>query len=217
MNPPRRFMSAALGIFAVLAVAAPASAYDIRTIDQVYALDKAEDVRIELGAGTLRIEPSPDHKLRATVTVECRHMSSSCRRRAKRVELEGGYEDGAFLLKFEGLPRMNNHGLSVNAILQVPRDLDLAVDVGAGEVNVHDIEKNVRVDLGVGQVNVDMRDAHVGSVALDIGLGDARLHRMKEQIEGHGWLSKSLEWEDGTGRSRVRVHIGVGDADVALK
>ena len=208
---------ALVALVASVAFAAPALARDVRTLEQVYSLDKAREVRIEIGAGRLRISPTADRKLRASLTVQCHPWDNGCERRAKQLELSGGYQGDTFVLKVEGLPKMNTHGLSVDAVLQVPRALALAIEMGAGQVNVHDLEKNVRVDVGVGEVSVDMMDARVGSVAMDVGLGDARLRRGGNRIEGQGWLSKTLHWSDGAGSSRVSVHIGVGDAAVELK
>jgi len=221
MKPLRPVASLALGVSTALLVtfasAAPTRADDVRTFEQVYTLDKADGARIEIGAGTLRIEPARDHKLRATVTLQCQHVDTGCARRAKNISLEGGYLGRQFVLKLEGLPKMNTRGLSANAVIQVPRELDVELVVGAGQVVVHDLEKDVRVDLGVGEVSVDMRDARVGSVAMDIGLGDARLRRRDHDIDSHGWLSKSVDWTGGAGPGRVHVHIGVGDAEVSLK
>jgi hypothetical protein len=198
-----------------LLAAVPAVASDVRDIHQVYSLTEARSVRVEIPAGSIRLETVPDRKLRADLTVKCSGWSDRCVERAKRVELVGGYEDGTFVLRVEGMPKNNNHGMSLSGTVQIPRDLALNMEMGAGDLNLFGIERDAEVSLGAGDLGVHMRERAARSVNMEVGLGDATLRRPGEHVSGHGFISKSLYWR-GTGPADVHLHLGVGDINATL-
>lgn len=198
-----------------LALASPAGAADIRDIHQVYSLTHARSVRIELPAGDLRVETIPQHKLRVDLTLKCRSWSDNCHERTRNVEIVGGYEGDVFVLKLANVPKSNFNGLSLHGTLQVPRDLALDLALGAGDLDLWGIGSDTDVSLGAGDLTVHLREDDTRSVAMQVGLGDASLHRHGERIEGHGFLSKTLSWS-GSGRAVVNLHLGVGDVSARL-
>src|SRR5690242_3849258 len=198
-----------------LVAAAPAVASDIRDIHQVYSLSEARSVRVEIPAGSIRLETVSDRKVRADLTVKCSGWSDRCVERAKRVEIVGGYQDGTFVLRVEGMPKNNNHGMSLNGTVQVPRDLALDMQMGAGDLSLFGIEKDADVSLGAGDLGVHMRERAARSVNMEVGLGDATLRRPGERVSGRGFISKTLYWR-GTGPADVRLHLGVGDINATL-
>ncbi len=200
-----------------LAAAAPASAGQVRTLQQVYAINQARSVRIEFDAGELRIEAVPGSKLRANVEASCRHDDDECLERAERVRLAGSFEGQTFVLRVQGVPKLSHRGLELGAVFQVPRDLPLDVKMGAGDLEIRDLAEDVDVELGVGEVNLHLRNGDVGSVRMHVGVGDATLRQDGHTVEGSGWLGKKLHWTGGSGDGRVTVELGVGDAEVTLR
>ena len=51
------------------------------------------------------------------------------------------------MVKLEGLAKFNNRGLEVTLRLAVPRELELDVEMGAGELDVRGAENDVTVDV----------------------------------------------------------------------
>jgi hypothetical protein len=198
-----------------LALVAPARAADVRDIRQVYSLTHARSVRIELPAGDLRVETIPEHKLRLDLTLKCRGWSADCGNRTRNVEIVGGYEGDVFVLKLANTPKTNFSGLSLHGTLQVPRDLALDFSLGAGDLDLWGLGADTDVSLGAGDLTVHLREGDTRSVDMQVGLGDATLHRNGQRIEGHGFLSKSLSWS-GSGRAVVNLHLGVGDVSARL-
>ncbi len=198
-----------------LALAAQAGAADIRDVSQVYSLTHARSVRIELPAGDIRVETIPQHKLRVDLTLKCRSWSDNCRERARNVEIVGGYEGDVFVLKLANVPKTNFNGLSLHGTVQVPRDLAPDFALGAGDLDLWGIGSDTDVSLGAGDLTVHLREDDTRSVDMQVGLGDASLHRHGERIGGRGFLSKSLSWS-GSGRAVVNLHLGVGDVSARL-
>jgi hypothetical protein len=209
-------LALALALAAPLALASQAAAEDIRTLKQVYALDHARNVDLQFPAGDLRIEPSPDDRLRVVATIRCHRFRSNCEERAREVELSGSGSGDQFALRFDGMRRLHNMGLSIDATVQVPRGCSLTLNMGAGDLNIYDLHKDLDVRLGAGDATIHMHEGDVSQVQVHVGLGDATLHRRGQSIDGHGFLSKAIRWNGGEGRARVELELGVGEAAVRL-
>jgi hypothetical protein len=204
-------------LFAALALvlAVPASASQTLRASKDFVVGDASEVRVDFPAGSLEIGTSPDSRLHATMTARCK-FGHDCSRRAENLRLVSETHGRTLVVKLEGLAKFNNKGLEVTLRLAVPRELELDVEMGAGELDVRGAENDVTVDVGAGDVEIRIPQQAVRSVHVDVGVGDATFRAPHGRVRGGGWISKHLAWDDGAGDARVRVHLGVGDASVML-
>ena len=207
MNP--RWMPALL----VLALGTPAFASEKFTASKDFDAGDATGVRVRFPAGSLQIARSPDRRVHATMTARCKW--GDCSDRVEKMRLVSDQHGDRLDIKLEGL---NHHSswLEVTLRLEIPRELDVDVDMGAGDLDVRGTEQDVNVELGAGDIDIRVPEQAVRSVVLDVGVGDATMRASRGRVRPSGWLGKHLDWDEGEGAARVRVHLGVGDASVML-
>ncbi|MBI1796959.1 MAG: hypothetical protein HYR74_07895 [Candidatus Eisenbacteria bacterium] len=218
LRPSRTALGAALpGLLLAFALTAPAAAdegHTARTLKGSWAVG-GRTVRIDLPPGRIAIEPSPDARLTAELDVRCA-FGNDCEERAAELELETGREESAFRLGVRGMPAVNTRGLSLRGRILVPRGAAVEIDMGAGEISVRGVDGDLDVNVGAGEVSVRMPERAVRSVRMSVGIGEASLAVAGRDIESHGWLGHRVRWGDGSGRSRVNVSLGVGEANVSV-
>ena len=90
------------------------------------------------------------------------------------------------------------------------------LEVGVGNVRVDAPQGDIFVDLGVGEAVVTAVAASYGPVKASGGVGDARIVASGDRIEGEGFVGHSTSWV-GSGRHRIEIEVGVGDARVTLE
>jgi hypothetical protein len=94
--------------------------------------------------------------------------------------------------------------------------MDLDLDMGVGDLKVDDIEGDLHVELGVGDADIRASSAAVRSVDVQAGVGDAGVIANGNRVRRHGFIGSTASWDEGRGRSEVRLHVGVGDATVRV-
>jgi hypothetical protein len=52
---------------------------------------------------------------------------------------------------------------------------------------------------------------------VETGIGDANIHGGGSDTESHGFIGSRATWDAGSGRSAVRLHVGVGEGRVRLE
>lgn len=200
----------------LLVTTVPAAAGTVRTLERTEPVRESRSVDVRFSVGDLRVRPSDDGAIHATVDVDCSSSSRRCREDAKEITLEVRRAGGTLILEVEGFPHFGCKGLSTDVRLAMPRGLDLKVDTGVADVEIEGITGDVEVDVGVGDVDVRTLAAGVRSVDLDAGVGDVSLSVDGHSIEGTGFVGKGLKWHKGTGEARIEIDCGVGDIEVEL-
>ena len=207
-------LALSLCLIALLAPAAWA-ARELGSLEGAWPRGATREVRIDFPVGELRLETSDDATIRATLWVRCQRNTDACVERSRNLKLVTDEKDGVRTIELKGYPRTNNKGLQVELVIQVPKGLDVDVDMGVGEAIVRGLDGEVRVNLGVGEVNVRMPQQGVGDVKLGVGVGEVSLAADGRSRNGSGFLGHSLKWT-GKGAKRVDVECGVGEVSVRL-
>jgi hypothetical protein len=191
---------------------------DERTLRRSYRLDPGSEVRIEVPYGGVRVERGEPGRVEVVLVGECEHGGDRCRDRLARVEVEGRERADRLEIEVTGLPRMSGRGLQLDLHVLVPAGHALAVDMGAGEIRVEDLDRDVRVELGAGQIDVRLAERTVGSVDLSAGVGEARLERASGTVETERrhLVGGSVEWRAGPGEAHVDLEVGAGEVVVRL-
>lgn len=210
---------ALLTLLALLVPAAAAAGEKpaIRTLDARFAGAGVELVELEFPVGQVIVAGHDGRDVVVKVDLACETTRSrSCREAAREVRLVGKVSDERLHVELDNWPRVSGRGLEARAKVHVPRFLALRCDLGVGELKVSGMERDVAIDLGVGEVHVSLPEHAVGTVDLDVGVGEADLSSSHGSQAGKGFIAKELHWRKGKGEAAVRVDCGVGEINVAL-
>jgi len=207
--------STVLAVLATLALALPARADTVR--EASYPLAAGQRVRLEFPTGTLKVEPSDDERVHVRMTLRCERDNEGCLERAKTLELKGESSGNVVRVKVENWPpKLNPIGLHIETVARVPRARELAISLGAGQLDLTGHRGDLDVELGVGDATIALGRADTRRVRLEVGVGDAHLKRGAETIGGEGFIGHVVDWDQGKGRSEVKVKVGVGKVEVTL-
>lgn len=207
-----------LTYLALLALALPAPAGSAVTRDVSFPLSAGQRVKLEFPTGTLRIEPSDGDRVQVRTTLRCDRDDDKCAERAQSIEVVSVSSSSTLRVKLQGWPpRWNPLGLHLETVARVPRARALDVTLGVGQLEVKDHRGDLAADVGVGDAIVTAARSDARRVRLEVGVGDARLNRGGETIGGAGFIGHVVDWDQGKGRSELRVKVGVGKVEVTLR
>jgi hypothetical protein len=175
-------------------------------------------VRIDLRYGDVRIEPGSPGRVEAELRIRCEHDSRRCAEHLEEIDLEADASGERLRLRVVGLPRFSSHGTGIELRVLVPPGFAVDADVGAGRIEVLDVDDDLRVDLGAGEIQVRMPEEAVRSVEARAGVGEARLERDGTAVAPRRHLvGGQVEWESGTGAAFVDLRVGAGEVAVRLE
>lgn len=207
-----------LTLAALLRVVPAGADETVRAFKQQIPVGSAAKVALDFPVGEVRVEAWDEAKVDLDVKIECDRPTTRCKEAAQKLRLVYDSSGDRLRVEIKDWPRFNGtKGLEVHALIRVPRELSLSVDMGVGELTVTGIQGDVSADLGVGEVSVILPRASIGSVNLDTGVGEANLVVDGRRYESSGLVAKELRWNKGAGRSGVTVDCGVGEIDVRLE
>lgn len=212
-------MKLPLAVLALLLfLAAPASADDDRTVRTLRGSwdTGTRTIRLDLPPSGITIEAAKDGRTSVELDVRC-DRGRRCEERAENVALDADLGERSFRLRVEDHWTLKTRGLSLRGRIAVPRGAAVEVDMGVGALEVHGLDGDLDVDLGVGKLKVRMAERAVRSVRVGVGVGEGALAVAGRNVEGSGWLGNSVRWSDGSGRARINVSVGVGEAKVTLQ
>lgn len=172
---------------------------------------------VELPVGALTLRSTDGQQARIEMSVNC-GWRGNCER-ADRIELRVDRIGEMLMIRLENFPE-SVRSLSVDLSLEVPRTFALTLEHGVGDSEIIGLLGDIEVELGVGDVFVESPAGAFRSVSAEVGVGDAdfRLGRSRAgERDGFLFLANQVEWNEGTGDSRIEIEVGVGDAEVSLK
>lgn len=206
-------------LFLALALTAPLAAnageIPVRRVAQTFPAGDFKEARLDIPVGELEVVAGDGSQVSVDVEFRC-GREGRCREAAKDVRVLVTSTGDQFKLRMTDWPKLSGRGLSVRVKVAVPASLPVNADLGVGELRVEGLEGNLMADIGVGEASVDLPAAAVGSVDLDVGIGDATLRADGKRRSSSGVGAKAIHWSDGKGQSRVNVDCGVGEAAVTL-
>ncbi len=208
-----------LSVTMALVLTLPAAAEDhprVRTLTGNLTTTGVQRLELRLPPGSVRIEPSPDGRVRVDLDVHCAFGNSRCAETAKRLTLESSRQGNTLEVRVDGMSTLSALGLNVRGLILVPQGKALEVHFPAGELTIKGVRGDLNVDVGAGEVAIVLHEGDVRSIRLGVGIGEASLSVAGRNIEGSGWLGHKVRWGEGTGASRVAVNLGVGELDVTL-
>ena len=230
---------AVAALFLVL-TAAPARAGTTRNLNGDYAVGSARRLVLGVPFGEIRLRGTDDSRVVVRVRGECDdddgekfleglRLESSNRGGTLKVQLEGakihGRWDSDHNDDDDSDDRRNRRHRDrdpdgdshLTVIVDVPRALQVNLNMGAGEVNVEGLRRDLSIDLGAGSVSVRMMERHVGSVDVNMAIGETKIHQGGRSREYTRVLGGPVHWREGKGDAGIDVNIGAGEVDVSLE
>ncbi len=204
---------------AALATAAHAGS-KAREISRTFPIEAGQTLRLDLSVGEILIEGADIDKIEVELRIECRWGDDDdCARLLEKVDLESRTTARRQVLEIVSDSSWRKTKLEIEGEFRVPRGTSLEVDMGVGELTIEGVAADIAADLGVGELTIRIPAAAVGSVGLDAGVGEAKLHGAGAFIEGRRSMLVGSEvyWAEGEGEARVRADVGVGEATVYLE
>ena len=197
----------------------PASADEVvRSFHQQIPVANAQKINLDFPVGELNVDPGDGGQVGLDVKVMCREKTGRCADAAHDLKLIYDNSGDVFRIQMKRFPKFGgSKNMHVVAHITVPRELAVHAELGVGEMNIQGLTGNLDVDLGVGEVNVTLPKEAVASVNIDTGIGEATLIAAGRRYESSGLMTRTIAWNKGTGRSKVKVDCGVGEIDVSLK
>ncbi len=191
----------AVAALAVAATAAPTRADDW---SKTYQISSRADLHVSTDDGDVNITPSDQKQIDVKVTTEGYKIGTS------DVRLEES-QNGDHVSVAVRMPHMSwsfwgNHHRSIHVELRVPRDLDLEVRTGDGNVNSQAVSGHIHFETG---------DGNITATGLK---GEITLHSGDGRIEASG-LDGSVRADSGDGHVNVQgrfdsLDVKTGDGSI---
>lgn len=225
MHTMRRPASGWLAAVLLPALAgAPAVAWGLdpegegRTISRDLQVQQIQEVRIDFPHGELEIESGEPGRVEVRLLADCERGGDRCRDRLERLAVESRSTQDALEIRIEGVPRHSSKGLRLRLRIRVPAEQRVDVDMGAGELRVTDLGRDLRVHLGAGEIEIRLPESAVGVVDLEAGVGETSLRVRGREVDGERrhLVGGSLHWDEGPGEAHVEAEVGAGEVQVRL-
>ena len=191
-----------------------------REISRTFALEAGQTLRLDLSVGEMRIEGADVDKVEAELRIECRWGNDEdCERLLEKVDLDSRTTSRRLIIEIESDSSWRKTKLEIEGEFRVPRGVTLEVDMGVGDLTIEGVETDLSADLGCGELSIRIPAAKVRSVAIDAGVGEAKLLGAGTFVKGRRSMLVGSEvfWDQGKGEARVRADVGVGEATVYLE
>ncbi|SFC30517.1 DUF4097 family beta strand repeat-containing protein [Ruminococcus albus] len=180
----------------------------LTSVSEDVELGKTESVKIDMGAGTLKVLPSSDDRVHIEGDVPKNYTLKESGG-TLLVDLHSGWNLNFGFLDLDKT--------TVDATLYLPdKEYEMVeLDVGAGEITVNDIKcKKASFETGAGELTAKGINC-TGEVKVDIGAGDIKFtHSVTGGLDvdiGAGDFEYS-----GEVNGDIDVDCGVGDCDIEL-
>jgi hypothetical protein len=211
-------LTASLALLAALLWGGPAGAKEIvRAFRQQIPVGTAGRIYLDFPVGEVQVVGGDDRRVDLDVKITCNEETSRCEDAARSLRVVFNRADGQLAVRIAGWPHFGaTKGLNVDAVLRVPRNLPLRTDLRIGKLTIEGIASDVTAHLGVGEVHVTLPKEAIGSAALDTGIGEAHLLAAGRHYSSEGLFTRTIHWDKGQGRARVKVGCRVGEIHVTL-
>lgn len=205
-------------VLLALGTAAAASADAFREIQASHALTEGQSIYLDFHSGDLEIVAGTGKEVEIEMEIECEWRRSDCEDVLDDIDIDWRSSKRRLFLEVEGLASWRRARVEVDATVRIPPTAPLAVEMAAGRLVIDGPTNDVRIDMGAGEIRLSMPESAVDGVAVDVGVGDAKLRSTSEYLSGQRQMliGSEVRWDDGPGNARIDIELGAGDATVWL-
>jgi hypothetical protein len=214
-------MRSLAAILLTLTVLTPAFAKEaFREISTSFALESETSVRLDIPLAEVSVEGFEGDNIEVDFTATCRRPASQ---HCDEILAELGFESHRLRrqvrIDLVGYPKWGKGKVELEGTIRVPQAIEVEMEIGIGQLDLKELTGDLRVELGVGQVNAWLDESKVRSVTLDAGVGESELYGPDARVQGRRSMlvGSEIYWDEGSGKSRVFIEVGVGEISVWLE
>lgn len=180
----------------------------------------AELVRLSVPAGEMEVVGIAGDKVIAEATAVCENADAdACHKLLIAMEWKQKAGSIAELsLSPTGVSEYNQ--VKVKVKIGVPKDKNLEVNLGAGELSISDTSACLIAELNAGQINLSFEQSLLASASLSAMVGDAKLVAINgETTSGNrsALVGAHLDWNGDKGHCHTQAKVLAGEAKLTLK
>jgi preprotein translocase subunit SecF len=198
---------------AVLLTATAAQAATLQTVDGHWPAGRAQALAIRFPVGELEVVATDGTEIVAHVRVR----GEDARDDIDRVKLVLRRSGKKLALGVEGwrLSIGERHSV-LEGRVEVPRSLELEVDMRVGELAVSGFERAADIDLGIGEARIDCDRARIGRIDALVTIGEGNLVENGRTSQWAGIFAGGYRWDGVPGGPQVKLRLGIGEATINL-
>jgi hypothetical protein len=210
---PRRASPRIATLALLLMVPVPADA-DTSAMIASKTIDpgSAQKLVVDFPVGKLEVIATDAQEITFSVELRC-ERSRDCEDLVEDVRAIHEVRDDEVRLRIEDSKWHKDHHL--RGKIEVPRSMSVEVAMNVGELEIEGVEKDLEVRMSVGEVDVRVAENALKSVDVRVSIGDASM-RPRGGSNVRGWLGKRIDWDRGTGSSRLDIDLSIGEANIRL-
>ena len=206
-------------ILAVMMVL-PAAVFggEVREIERSFAVEEQTTIRIDIPVAEVQIVGSSSDSVEAEFTATC-HRDHDCKEILAELDLESHGSRNTLRIDLVGYPKWGKGRVELEGVIRVPKNMEIEVEVGVGELEIKGLAGDLRVELGVGEINAWLDKTLTRSVTLDAGVGEVELYGAGTRLEGRRSMlvGSEVHWDEGPGDLRAFLEVGVGEISVWME
>ena len=212
-------MKIAKFLIALFTVTSPLLAgTEIREIERSFELGDRTGVRLDMPVAEVRVVGSDTKTIEIEFTAICKR-DHHCDEVLGDLDFLDHGSRSTLRIDLVGYPKWGKGRVELEGIVRVPRSLETEIELGVGELELRDLTGDLRAELGVGEINAWISKAKTHSVTLDAGVGEVELFGDDERLEGRRSMlfGSEAHWDEGPGKARVFLEVGVGEISVWME
>jgi hypothetical protein len=188
----------------------------IKEIELMISNDTVID--LDVFAGNVHIESSPDEQLRAEMTAECPSRNDECAERMADLDFVSLTKGKHLTLRTNRDSFLQHYNAALRVKFYIPKSKQLNVKMDAGELSVNNIDSCLNVEMSAGEINIKMPYSMFASIELDTLFGEASLNvNGLNQKESRAWLvGGEVSWNLGIGSCQMKVDLHAGEISVNI-
>lgn len=178
-------------------------------------------VTIDVPVGTLQIVNSRGPNVTVTGAIERDFHTGRGERKANEIlaasDVELSLRGKSAVIR----PRVNagwgaGRANEYHLVVSVPRNVDLYIEQGVGELKMEGSFGNVDAALSVGDIEIRMPRSEVRELNAAASVGEVKSNLGDRVVTAEGFFAGSTHYLNERGHSTVRVRLRVGDAHIEL-
>jgi hypothetical protein len=170
-------------------------------------------LHIDVPVGVLRLVGTESMTLKAVMDLDCDASERRCARLADeaRFEVETDGRDVYLRVMPGGMNDYNDLQLTVR--IEVPAVEQLALQFGAGELEVRDVRACTSLRMFAGEAQIYTASDLIGEARLDVSVGEALLYLDNRTLEGDRsfLVGSKVKWSEGRGSCALEARLRFGE------
>ncbi|MDH3255365.1 MAG: hypothetical protein OEM62_10265 [Acidobacteriota bacterium] len=205
-----------LGFLVALSQAAVGG--EVRELNRSFTLESQSSIRLDMPVAEVNVVGSSGRTVETEFTATCKR-DQDCDEVLRHLDFESHGSQNTLRVDLVGYPKWGKGRLELEGVVRVPKSVDVEIELGVGELDIKGLEGDVRVELGVGEINAWIERAKTRSVTLDAGVGEVELYGTDRRVAGRRSMLVGSEvyWDEGPGKARVFLEVGVGEISVWME